>query len=243
MSEKQFDVKVIACDIDHTLTDKRGRISLKAIEKIRYLEDNGIRVVLLTSRDFMTAASLSTWMGSSGMVAAEDGGVVGSLDAILRAPILVGDIRKIEEGLRVLQQTLGDRVILFNWPGRQVSYVLARAEDYTIAEGNAILTEHGLGVRLLDSGVAYLLVDVNCDKGRGLRELAKMMGLMPENFAAIGDNFNDLPMFNAAGYSVAVGNAPEAVKEQVDYACQANYGDGFCEGVDHILTLFKPDWR
>lgn len=244
MSTKQIDIKVIASDIDHTLTDNRGRISIKAIEKISYLEENGIRVVLLTSRDFMAASSLSTWMGSSGMVAAEDGGVVGGFEALLSAPPMVGDInKKIEEGLQVLRQTLGDHVIVYNWPGRLVSYVLARSKDYTTDEGNAILAEHGLGVQLLDSGVAYLLVDASCDKGRGLRELAKMMGLSPNNFAAIGDNFNDLPMFNAAGYSIAVGNAPEAVKQQVDYTCQACYGDGFCEGVDHILTLLKPEWR
>jgi hypothetical protein len=191
----------------------------------------------------MTAGALSMSMGGCGVVAAEDGSVIGGFSDLLTGPLILGDSGKIENGLQVLRQVLGDRIVMYNWPGRLCSAVLSRVDDFSVEEGNAILTEHGTGVQLLDSGVAYLLVDACTDKGRGLRELAKILDLSPDNFVAIGDNFNDLPMFSAAGYSIAVGNAPEAVKRQVDYACQAKYGDGFCEGINHILKLVKPGWR
>ena len=243
MKNGQFDIKAIACDFDSTLTDNRARLNLKAVELIRYLEDNGIRVVLNTSRDFMTAGSLSICMGGCGIVSAEDGSVIGGFSDLLKAPMILGNSDKIEKGLQILRQFLGDRLILYNWPGRICSAVLSRVDDFSVEEGNKILNDNGTGVKLLDSGMAYLLVDSCTDKGRGLREIAQMLNLNTENFVAIGDNYNDLPMFAAAGYSIAVGNAPDAVKMMVNYTCQANYGDGFCEAIDHVLNLLKPEWR
>jgi len=92
--------------------------------------------------------------------------------------------------------------------------------------------------RLVDFDVICVLNDIDVNKGTGLREAATILGIQPENIVAIGDNFNDLDMFAVAGYSIAVGNAPQVVKEQVDYACSACFGAGFCEGVRHALERF-----
>jgi hydroxymethylpyrimidine pyrophosphatase-like HAD family hydrolase len=46
-------------------------------------------------------------------------------------------------------------------------------------------------------------------------------------------------MFEVAGYSIAVGNAPDAVKAQVDYASAARFGEGFREGVKHALSHLR----
>jgi hypothetical protein len=44
-----------------------------------------------------------------------------------------------------------------------------------------------------------------------------ILGLQPQNVMAIGDNFNDVSMLTYAGVGVAMGNAPQAVKEQADW--------------------------
>ena len=56
----------------------------------------------------------------------------------------------------------------------------------------------------------------NCNKGTGLTLLADEMGVPRERIVAIGDNYNDLDMFLAAGHSVAMGNAPSDVRELAD---------------------------
>lgn len=49
------------------------------------------------------------------------------------------------------------------------------------------------------------------DKGLGLRRLAAHLGIPLSECMAIGDNLNDVGMFDAAGYPVAVANVnPEA---------------------------------
>jgi Cof subfamily protein (haloacid dehalogenase superfamily) len=46
-----------------------------------------------------------------------------------------------------------------------------------------------------------------CSKGVALRKLAERRGLQPEEIMAIGDNYNDLEMFEYAGQPVLMGNA------------------------------------
>lgn len=54
------------------------------------------------------------------------------------------------------------------------------------------------------------------DKGQGLKILAADCGIPLARSVAIGDNFNDLDMFAAAGFSVAMAGSPDEVKLQAD---------------------------
>jgi len=56
----------------------------------------------------------------------------------------------------------------------------------------------------------------HCNKGTGLMHLAAELDVPKSRIVAIGDNYNDIDMFMAAGHSVAMGNAPEDVREVVD---------------------------
>lgn len=67
---------------------------------------------------------------------------------------------------------------------------------------------------------------IGIDKGRGVFELAKRLGIKQNEIIAIGDNFNDLAMLKAAGLSVAVNNAVNDIKEQVDYVCKMDNNKG-----------------
>jgi hypothetical protein len=61
----------------------------------------------------------------------------------------------------------------------------------------------------------FSLVDVNrrgCTKGATLAEWAAGRGTRREEIMAIGDNFNDLEMLEAAGLPVVMANAVEALK-------------------------------
>lgn len=51
------------------------------------------------------------------------------------------------------------------------------------------------------------------DKGRALLAAAEVLGVDPAATAAIGDERNDLPLLEAAGTAIAMGNAPRAVRD------------------------------
>ena len=54
-------------------------------------------------------------------------------------------------------------------------------------------------------------MDKNGHKGNGIQQMAHF-NIPIEDTVAIGDNFNDVPMLEVAGLSVAMGNAEEDVK-------------------------------
>lgn len=76
------------------------------------------------------------------------------------------------------------------------------------------------------------------DKGLALKMLARYFGIPREKVLAFGDSYNDLAMIKWAGIGVAMGNAPEAVKEAADYLAPSNEEDGVAR-VLHELILDK----
>jgi Cof subfamily protein (haloacid dehalogenase superfamily) len=54
------------------------------------------------------------------------------------------------------------------------------------------------------------------DKGKGLKILADECNIPTSRSVAIGDNYNDLDMFAAAGFSVAMAGSPDDVKTKAD---------------------------
>ncbi len=63
----------------------------------------------------------------------------------------------------------------------------------------------------------------NVSKATGLRLLLKEYGLAPAELMAVGDSENDLPMFELAGYSVAMKNAMDFVQDQADQITKYPY--------------------
>lgn len=54
------------------------------------------------------------------------------------------------------------------------------------------------------------------NKGEGLRMVAKLLNIDIKDTIAIGDNFNDLPMIEAAGLGIGVANTIEPMKKLCD---------------------------
>src|SRR5205823_4792002 len=57
---------------------------------------------------------------------------------------------------------------------------------------------------------------VTANKGDGVATLARMLGVDMADVAVFGDMENDVPMFDRAGFSVVMGQAPDAVKAKAD---------------------------
>lgn len=72
-------------------------------------------------------------------------------------------------------------------------------------------------------------------KGNAVRKLADQFGVKTEETMAIGDNFNDISMFEAAGRSVAMGNAPEGVKEKASAVTLSNDEFGVAHAIRQLL--------
>lgn len=70
------------------------------------------------------------------------------------------------------------------------------------------------------------IVHGGADKGRALALVCEHAGVPIEESMAIGDAAPDLEMLRVAGVSMAMGNAPDEVKSQVDVVGPGNEDDG-----------------
>ena len=78
------------------------------------------------------------------------------------------------------------------------------------------------------------------DKGRGLKVLAAECGIPVTRSVAIGDNYNDLDMFAAAGFSVAMAGSPDEVKARADLVAGPVGKGGAAEILERIADGDLP---
>jgi hypothetical protein len=74
-------------------------------------------------------------------------------------------------------------------------------------------------------------------KGNALKKLAGHFLIPLEQIAVIGDYLNDLEMFKVAGYSVAMGNAPDEVKRAANWVAPSNDEEGVSLAILHLIGL------
>lgn len=73
------------------------------------------------------------------------------------------------------------------------------------------------------------------DKWSGIQQLAGSWGIAADEICAIGDDVNDLPMIQAAGIGVAMGNAAPRVRDAADHITAANDADGLALLIEELL--------
>lgn len=73
------------------------------------------------------------------------------------------------------------------------------------------------------------------NKGDGVAALARLLGIDLADVAVFGDMDNDVPMFRRAGLSVAMGQAPENVKEAATFVSSSNQEDGVAHAIDAFV--------
>ena len=223
--------RVIVTDIDYTLTDAELRLDLGAARKIRELEERGVKVILDSGRNLAATGSLAQLIGTSGFVVAENGGVIAKYQNPIK---ILGRIEDARAALRMLRKRIGNKVR--ERPdsrlGMRLSSVsLERSLDPEKAR--ELLRKSKMGIALIDTGVTYVLLDARFDKGNALAQLGRLAKIPLTHSTGIGDNYNDLSLFREVACKIAVGNAPEEVKQEADYVCRHAFGRGFLEAVGH----------
>jgi 3-deoxy-D-manno-octulosonate 8-phosphate phosphatase (KDO 8-P phosphatase) len=93
---------------------------------------------------------------------------------------------------------------------------------------SAILTARTSGIvesRAAELRIAHVLQGRK-DKGRGFDELLALAGVAAEHVAYVGDDVNDLPVLQRAGFSACPADAAEEVRTRVHHVCKARGGEG-----------------
>jgi hypothetical protein len=102
--------------------------------------------------------------------------------------------------------------------------------------------EAAIQANLKDSATAkrsqpyYLdITNKDANKGAVADYLSTHFGLPTEEIATIGDQPNDVLMFKRSGFSVAMGNASDAVKAQANVVTDSYNDEGFAKAMERFI--------
>ena len=99
----------------------------------------------------------------------------------------------------------------------------------------AVVRSAGLPVHAVQSEPVYLeILPPGVSKGAALHAMLDGLGITSSETIAIGDNWNDAEMIEAAGLGVAMGSAPVGLRSRADFVC----GTAEEEGVRKVIERF-----
>ncbi len=217
--------KALVVDIDGTITCENRELHLGAVKKMRTLK---VPVVLATGNILCYARTTSRLIGLGGAVIAENGG------AITIRYDLQGTF---EESLEECEKAFSFLSRYFKLTKLDPMYrktEIALRRDFDLEKARTLLNIQPFDIELVDTKYAIHIKSTKINKGIGLLKLAGMMGLEAEDFVAIGDSANDVEMFEAAGFGIAVSNGDERIKEAANYVTEASFGDGAIEAIEFL---------
>jgi len=226
--------KLVAVDIDGTLTDANKRLHVGAVEALRALEAAGIPVVICTGNTRPIAYGLWRFIGLSGPLVCENGGVLWypSGEVVLRA-----EGSEAEEACRWVAEQLpgidADGIATNRW--RESEWCLKTGEDMEAIQA-ALSDSRWSHLTVLRTGFAIHVMDPCLSKGQGLAEVLDRLDLSPDDVLAVGDAPNDLSMFELVGWSIAVGGAFPEVAAVASVASPEPHGATFPPLVEAILA-------
>jgi phosphoglycolate phosphatase (TIGR01487 family) len=226
--------KTFAVDIDGTLTENGGgRIHLGALSSLRHMRRLGHNVILVSGRSSIEGYLLSVYGGLNTIAVGENGGCITSG---ANEHLLLGDKTKCIEALQLIRSKLGNVKEKAVFP-RMTEVVLERTFD--IHDAKQIVNGNKLDVILSDSQYAIHINSAGINKAFGFTRVMKRLDIHQEDVISIGDSETDVPLFEMAKFSVAVGNASSEVKSKATLAVSAHAGDGLLEALDKIAPILS----
>lgn len=177
-------------------------------------------VALLTviERDFPTV-SVSVYDQTSWLTRHVDAGILHEQVLTHQSPIVV------HQPLAQLAQT------------RQLMKIMLIVGTATVmVDLQRALTALGLAVSIKQSGQEYLeITSIHAQKSSGIAVLLQQRQLSASEAAAFGDGHNDLPMLQAVGLPIVMGNAAAEIQAAGQYVTKTNDENGVAYAMAHWL--------
>lgn len=222
--------KTFAVDIDGTITEdsQSMTINLDALAALRRLTEMGHNVIFVTGRSSVEGFLLAVTAGTTKIAIGENGGCITNNT---NSHVLLGDITECKNAFAVLQNNI-DGVRQMSVFPRMTEVILERTFDLDLARD--VLAENNISVALSDSHYAYHINSLGINKGTGFTSIMNRLSVVSDDVIAIGDSMTDVPLFEVAKTSIALGNASEQVKSHATMTVPGHAGDGILEALDKL---------
>ena len=120
--------------------------------------------------------------------------------------------------------------------------ILVTGEPEKLEALGTLVGQAGLPTRAVRSEPTKLeFLPPGVSKGTALRAMLEALGVEAEAVIAVGDDWNDLEMIEAAGLGVAMADAPEGVRARADHVCGTADEEGFRDVLERFVLARALD--
>jgi hydroxymethylpyrimidine pyrophosphatase-like HAD family hydrolase len=88
---------------------------------------------------------------------------------------------------------------------------------------------------ITDNGALGQILNKDVSKAGGVKALAEVLGIGLDEVISFGDDYNDIEMIRECGIGVAMGNAPQDIKDAADIITASNDEDGVAIILEKLL--------
>lgn len=252
-------IKAVFIDIDGTLRDDNKNISKRTKDIIKKVTNNGILIVLCSGRHRGDTEKVSRQCFASKYIISSNGGNIYNYEnnenlytncmdkeAIIqlykiaesknvRFIMNVGDVKVVNKikhstGEIKLEEDIKDFVYK-----NDVEQCVIQDDDFKKVEKLFPEIEKIKNVEIKNRHNICDIANKESNKGNAIKKLLKILNIKKSDTIAIGDDANDLSMFNEVEYKVAVSNAVDILKENADEIILSNNEDGVAKFLERIF--------
>jgi Cof subfamily protein (haloacid dehalogenase superfamily) len=253
--------KLVFFDIDGTLLDHEKRLPASTKEAISQLKRNGHEVAIATGRAPFMFKALREELGIESYVSLNGQYVVYRNEAIYRNPLspfllhalskdaIANDhpiVYQDQHGMRTniprhVRLEAGFQALRMPIPEHEPDYYLDRdvyqALLFCTEEEEAAYTEKYDLHFVRWHPVSMDVMPVGGSKAAGIARFIERLDIGIEDVYAFGDYYNDLEMLRFVGHGIAMGNAPDEVKQSARYVTAEVDRDGISTGLRMVGLL------
>lgn len=267
-----MDYKLIALDIDGTLTNSKKEITPRTRYAILEAQNQGKKIVLASGRHpigVYTIAKNLMLDKYGGYIMSFNGGriidcrtdntIVSKIFPLEYLPDIVSVLKdsnitintydnnriiadnKVNDYTYVEQDVIkAEMVVVDDFVSAvkfDINKILLAGEPHELDKYQKILADRYDGLLDIYKSAPYFLeiMPFGVTKGSMMPLLLKKLNITRDEFAAFGDNYNDITMIGYAGLGVAMGNAEPDVKKIADYICESNDEDGIAKTFERFI--------
>jgi hydroxymethylpyrimidine pyrophosphatase-like HAD family hydrolase len=216
--------RVLAADYDGTLAE-HGELAAATAGELERLRAAGWQLVLVTGRQLDDLRSVCPRLDLFAAVVAENGALLhrpASGESRPLAPPPPDDFVAALRRRGVAPLAVGAVIVATLLPHLQTV-------RQTIAELR-------LPLAIVLNRDAVMVLPAAVDKGSGLTQTLAILGLDDAEIVALGDAENDLPLFRACRFAIAVGNALPEVRAAAHLVTVGAAGAGAREAIGRLLA-------
>ncbi|WP_272985249.1 phosphoglycolate phosphatase [Fervidicoccus fontis] len=246
---KLANIDAIATDVDGTITANRDGyfIPSEVIECIREIRKYNIMLIFVSANAFPVLYGLARYIGAKAIVS-ENGCIIASLNEHGRE-MNIYEIcgRGYRELVSKIVSEMGD-FLKESWQNdyRKYDFALIQKDNRVshielMQKIKKIVIKNGYDskVNVNYSGYAFHITPKEGGKSVGLKKISEILGIELKNTLGIGDSYMDLEFIQLTGVKVAVRNADEDLKRNVDIITDEESGYGFAQICETIIDAKK----